>query len=488
MEKRRLLERSKTPKEALYSSIVSYRGIEDELEIKLENSSDSDESKSRVSGKKKAIALIVLFLLNFLNYTDRYLVSAVLIDVQNYFSITKSFAGLLHSGFLLSFTLGAPVVGYLGDRYPRAPLLIFSGCFWLAAIISGSFVNSDQFTLFLTSRCAFGLASAFYECLSLPIISDLFEDSPVIVRTRALFLFYLGPPLGTGLAFLLATYTRTIFPDDWRFALRGTPFVLCPLIITLPFLFRTEPTRTIQSRSNSYIKDLKSLLINQTYVLMVLASSCAITALVGFNWWAPSYIEYFLESAGNTRKSISSTKQIYSVFQVIFGLIGTLLPSEFSNLARRLRPKILEANIFLLSGFIFASSLTLYIYFATADLNPYLDLVLYSFYALFANGWRILLANVLLEIVVEEQRATANSILLLAIHLLGDSMAPLWIGAISDKCLIDSISPTVSLSIEDFVFCAQVSLYPLVFLLLAGASFALFASLTIRRDLVARSI
>ena len=488
MERRGLLERSQTPREALYSAIVSYRTVEDELEIELNDTPKSNELKNRVSGRKKAIALIVLFLLNFLNYTDRYLVSAVLIDVQTYFEITKSFAGLLHSGFLLSFTLGAPIVGYFGDRYPRAPLLVFSGCFWLVSIIAGSFVTPDQFTLFLASRCAFGLASAFYECLSLPIISDLFEDSPVIVRTRALFLFYLGPPLGTGLAFLLATYTRTLFPDDWRFALRGTPFILCPLIIILPFLFRTESTRPTRRRPNSYMKDLKSLILNRTYVLMVLASSCAITALVGFNWWAPSYIEYFLESAGNTRKSISSTKQIYSVFQVIFGLIGTLLPSELSNLARRLKPKLFEANCFLLSGGIFASSLTLYLYFATADSSPYLDIVLYSFYALFANSWRILLANILLEIVVEEQRATANSILLLALHLLGDSMAPLWIGSISDKCLSDSINPVVSLSIEDYVFCVQVSLYPLVFLLIVGASFALFASLTIRRDLVARSV
>ena len=47
--------------------------------------------------KSKQIYLIpfILALMNLINVTDRYVVSSVLIDVQNFFQVSKSTAGLI---------------------------------------------------------------------------------------------------------------------------------------------------------------------------------------------------------------------------------------------------------------------------------------------------------------------------------------------------------------------------------------------------------
>jgi MFS family permease len=462
----------------------------DDEPTKLRKTKLRIDSTKRKKNKKHLVSLTLLFLLNLLNYTDRYLISSVLIDIEDYYDITKSESGLLHSLFLISFTLAAPFVGYAGDRYKRKSLLLISCSLWLASTVSGSFVSSSLFGLFLATRCLFGAASAFYECISMPIISDLFRVEPdnpksVSTRTRALFLFYLGPPIGTGLSFLIGNTIRDLFPSDWRYAMQLTPILLFALLVGVVFLFE-EPERTkavysalSESRPHSFVHNLKELASNQTYILLVASASCGIASIVGFNWWAPTYISYLLKSQLKSDEQEFEIKQIYSVFQSVVGAVGTLLPSELSNLIRRLRPGLKEVDCFLLSFSLIASSVSLYVYLIASSLNSYLDIVFYSLYQLFINFWRILLANIVLEIVDPKLRATANSILLVLLHVIGDASAPFWIGLINESCINKF---TFKNSISNMTFCTKTSLYPLVIILAIGASASLFSTLTFYKN------
>ena len=463
----------------------------DDEPTKLRKTKLRIDSIKRNKNRKHLVSLTLLFLLNLLNYTDRYLISSVLIDIEDYYDITKSESGLLHSLFLISFTLAAPFVGYAGDRYKRKNLLLISCSLWLASTVSGSFVSSSLFGLFLATRCLFGAASAFYECISMPIISDLFKVDPensksVSTRTRALFLFYLGPPIGTGLSFLIGNTIRDLFPSDWRYAMQFTPMLLFVLLVGVIFLFE-EPERTKavyyselnEIKPHTFVHNLKELFSNQTYILLVVSTACGIASIVGFNWWAPTYISYLLKSQLKSDEQEFEIKQIYSVFQSVVGAVGTLLPSELSNLARRLRPGLKEVDCFLLSFSLISSSVSLYVYLIASSLNSYLDIVFYSLYQLFINFWRILLANIILEIVDPKLRATANSILLVLLHVIGDASAPFWIGLINESCINKF---TFKNSISNMTFCTKTSLYPLVIILAVGASTSLFSTLTFYKN------
>lgn len=452
-----------------------------------------DESKQlrdreRLTRRRRTlVSLTLLSLVNLLNYTDRYILGSVLVDVEEYFGVSKSTSGLLHTLFLLSFTLAAPLVGYLGDRsnLKRKHMIVGSSLVWFASVLGASFVESNAFALFLILRCVFGAASAFYECVALPIVSDLFPRDETS-RRRAFFLFYLGPPVGVGLAFLIANTTRDLIPDDWRWTMRITPGVLA-LLATLTLAFFDEPLRTrsvasspvsaVSLRPRTTASILVQLASNRTYVLVVLACSFSVCALVGFNWWSPSLIAYMLAAQLFSPDALFQTKQTFSIVQTITGTLGTLFPAE--ALARLPSSRYPHAAIYLLAAELAASSLALFLFLLFAgSIHIVLDIFFYSLFTFFLNSWRLLTAGVLIDIVEPDVRSTANSILLFALHLIGDSLAPYWLGAVNDTCFaamrVDSVNSQF--------YCTQLSLYPLVIIAFLGAAVSLFATLTFQKD------
>ena len=69
--------------------------------------------------------------------------SGVLNDVQEYFSINNSQAGLLQTSFIVSYMLLSPIFGYLGDRHNRKYSMVFGISLWSVVTLLGSFVPPD---------------------------------------------------------------------------------------------------------------------------------------------------------------------------------------------------------------------------------------------------------------------------------------------------------------------------------------------------------
>ena len=62
----------------------------------------------------KWATLILLFIVNLLNYMDRFTIVGVLSAVQQEFDIGQTKAALLQTVFLVSYMALSPIVGYLG--------------------------------------------------------------------------------------------------------------------------------------------------------------------------------------------------------------------------------------------------------------------------------------------------------------------------------------------------------------------------------------
>jgi MFS family permease len=77
------------------------------------------------------LSIGILFMVNLLNYMDRFTIAGnccmslsglicaipgVLTDIQDYFTINDTLAGLLQTVFIIAFMICAPLCGYLGDR------------------------------------------------------------------------------------------------------------------------------------------------------------------------------------------------------------------------------------------------------------------------------------------------------------------------------------------------------------------------------------
>ena len=74
-------------------------------------------------------ALIVLTLLNLVNYVDRSVLNAVQPLVQTEFGLSKTQLGYLTSAFLVFYMIAAPFVGPLADRYSRKLIIALGASF-----------------------------------------------------------------------------------------------------------------------------------------------------------------------------------------------------------------------------------------------------------------------------------------------------------------------------------------------------------------------
>jgi MFS family permease len=72
-----------------------------------------------------------------------YCSSGVLNDVQVFYKIDYSQAGLLQTSFIISYMLLSPLFGYLGDRYNRKYIMAGGIFFWSAVTLAGSFISED---------------------------------------------------------------------------------------------------------------------------------------------------------------------------------------------------------------------------------------------------------------------------------------------------------------------------------------------------------
>lgn len=417
----------------------------------------------------------ILCSMNVINVTDRYIVSSVLIDVQNYFQVSKSTAGLLQTAFLLCYMSFSPLNGYLGDRINRKYLLIFSIIIWITSTTTGSLVSPNQFILFVLSRCLFGVATASFEVIAIPIIGDRFANNHTI-RNRVVTLFCLGPPLGTGLSYLISIIAKDIKPDDWRYSMRITPILLF-LILILIFLTYIEPSRgneQIVKKSNRFLDDLKQLAKNKTYILLNLSWTLGLGSLGGFTWWSPTLIDYSLRYQNMT--SVDEFKKAYSILQALAGVVGMLLPFKLSGYFKKKSWHTFDC-FFISAGF-FGSSLFLYIYLTSIWLDSYFTITVYMLMLVCFNLCWVLETNIFLDIIPPYLRSTGNSFMICLLHGVGDSVSPYWVGLIADKCLSIKNSNTIT----SLLYCTQLSNYPLVFLYFFSGTFALFTSLTFLND------
>lgn len=235
------------------------------------------KSEDSIASKQGIIVPLILFILFTTNVIDRYVISSVLVDLQDFFDVSKSTAGLLQTIFFLSFTAASPFCGYLGDRFNRKYILLASVSLWIAATVWGSLCESDQFLPFCLSRALFGVASAGFETLAIPILGDL-EYLNEQRRSLALTIYFMGPPIGVGLSYVLSLVSKkTVSEDDWRYVMRFTP-VLLFLVLIIILIGYKEPKRTSNTQ-RTFKNDLISLLKNKTYLLLVFTWVCGIASL-----------------------------------------------------------------------------------------------------------------------------------------------------------------------------------------------------------------
>jgi MFS family permease len=197
-------------------------------------------------------ALVILSLVNFLNYIDRQVLPAVATSLlaDPDLKLTDADIGFMEMSLLLSFTVLAPIFGRLGDRHPRAKLMAVAAVLWSIAtgltgvvdrlpfipngfslhvpVIDATLALSGVALAFCAVRACVGVGESAYSTITPSLIADYF---PPHRRATALGVFQAAIPMGFALGFVIGGVLAHFF--GWRaaFMIVGVPGLLTAVLV-----------------------------------------------------------------------------------------------------------------------------------------------------------------------------------------------------------------------------------------------------------------
>ncbi|XP_069459273.1 protein spinster homolog 3 isoform X2 [Ovis canadensis] len=314
------------------------------------------------------VAAAVLCYINLLNYMNWFIIAGVLLDVQKFFHISDSNAGLLQTVFISFLLLSAPVFGYLGDRHSRKATLSFGILLWSGAGLSSSFISPRW-----SGLCAgVGCDRADWELALGPP----------------------NPPRGAAEKQGVATTgdPRSSWCEDVRYLWRNWSFVWSTLGVT----------------AMAFV----------TGALGFWAPKFLFEARVVHGLLLPCFRE-----PCNSPDSL-----IFGALTVVTGIIGVILGAETSRRYKKINP---QAEPLICAASLLAAAPCLYLALILAPttlLASYVFLALGEL--LLSCNWAVV-ADILLSVVVPRCRATAEALQITVGHILGDAGSPYLTGLIS---------------------------------------------------------
>ncbi len=358
--------------------------------------------------------LAVLTGLNVLNYIDRSVLWAVQPLIKEEFAVSNAQIGLLTSTFLWSYMCAAPLIGYLGDRFPRKfivgiGIFIWSGFTFLTAV-------THSFETLMWRHIIVGIGEASYAAIAPTLVADLF---PVERRGRMLSIFSAGLPFGVAAGYILGGSLGQHF--GWRtpFMVAGIPgFVLAVIVMLLP-----EPVRgQAETADSSPVRStVFGLFRNGAFLCATLGLAMYTFAMGGLQAWMPTFL------ASVRGMSLAAANITFGAITCVNGIVATLIGGRIGD---RLLPRYSGAY-YTFSGIVMFVSIPLMVMAIYLTGRPMLPAISVAEFFLLLNTGPVNAA--LVNSVSANVRATALAVNILVIHLLGDAFSPWLMGAIADR-------------------------------------------------------
>jgi MFS transporter, Spinster family, sphingosine-1-phosphate transporter len=408
--------------------------------------------------RSASFGLAVLSFINLFSYLDRYIVSALIESLKHSnLGLSDADLGSLMSGFLVVYTLTAPIFGALGDRRSRPRLIALGVACWSFATALSGFAGS--YLTLLAARASVGVGEAAYVTIAPSLLSDYF---PVRQRGRVMAIFFCAIPVGSALGYVVGGLVDKHY--GWRaaFFVAGVPGLL---LAALCLLLR-DPPRGVQdaeaaqaaaaqagaahadtanaapadavggatavkpAAANPAPENLRKdtwaaygrLMHNKPYVLTILGYAAYTFAVGGLAYWMPA----FLERARGMPRSEATVS--FGTIVVITGFVGTFAGGWLGDYCAKYSR---QAYLWLSAIATLVAAPFVWMALTTNSHTLYLICMVWAQLCLFLSTGPINAAIV--NLVLATERATAIALGVFAIHLLGDALSPFLIGELSDS-------------------------------------------------------
>ncbi len=381
-------------------------------------------SATKPAGKSVSIAgattaLILLTALNFVNYIDRYILPGVQEQIKGEFRLTDEHIGTLTFWFMIAYMATSPVTGWLGDRFPRKPMIVVAALFWSGInFFTASVTSYDSLNL---RHAALGIGEASFGIFAPALLSDFY---PPEQRNRVLTIFNVAIPVGAALGYLVGGVIGERYGWRHAFIVSAIPGVIIALLI---LFFMKEPERGASQHEKAKLekRTVLTLIKNKAYLASILGYAAVTFSLGGISWWMPSFLQRI---GGRTQ---SNAAFLMGAITVVTGLLGTITGGVIAQRWSKKTPKALYLVPAISAALAVPPALVCF--FGPHNLTvPSLALAIFL---IFLGTGPVNAAT--MNAVRPEVRATAMAGQLFIIHALGDAISPRIIGAVSDRSTLN---------------------------------------------------
>lgn len=362
-------------------------------------------------------ALLVIFVANFLSYLDRQLVSALEEPIVHAMGLTEPEFGLLWTLFTVGYMTFALPIGWLADRGRRSQILAACIVVWSIATCFSGFAESKW--LLYASRFFIGVGEAGCLVIGQALVADFFGSE---TRGRALSVFHLAVPLGGTAAFILAGALEDVV--NWRmlFYLAGLPGLLVAALV----LSLSEPPKLGGGDGHGHgggaWSQYLELFKTPTLLLVILAQAFAVMLLVPVLHFGAKYL------ADQLQIDSGVAKVTMGVLALVAGGSATLTSGFIGDRLSRTIP----GGYALVAAVGFGVGLPCFLIgFRTTELWVAFPALSIGCFALFLCQPAV--NAQIASVAAPAQRATAWSLAVFVLHLLGDTTAPVAFGWVSKE-------------------------------------------------------
>ncbi len=363
--------------------------------------------------------LLILTLINFVNYIDRILINPLVDLIKDDFGVSDLRLGLLAFVFIVVQSCASIPFGWLADRMSRTRLISYGVLFWsVITFVTGSVRSFGQL---LIARSLLGVGEAVYAPAAVSMISGAY---PQEFRARVQSFFNMGMLAGATLALAAGGLIGDWL--GWRpaFFLVGVPGLLLGLMI---FRLKERPSVPEAAGLGTGSKPREmvpiKLLFRVPAYVALLASGTLITFAAGaFGFWGATFVtryqDFSLKEAGVT----------LGAMLLVSVVTGVLTGGWVADGLERRWPQGRALTIAL--AFLVSVPVILWALYA-----PTKEQFLFAFFVatFFMSWYHGPVTAIIHDLIPARAHATAFGVYMFVVHFLGDAPSSLLVGAIADR-------------------------------------------------------
>ncbi|MGA2642970.1 MAG: MFS transporter [Spirochaetia bacterium] len=394
------------------------------LKILQQNNQASGELPASLPRADRRVTwlFVMLFLLYMFDYVDRQVVTSLFPFLKADLGLTDTQAGLLVSAVYWSIVALTFPASILIDRWSRRRSIGIMVVLWSVATALAAFVKT--FPQLFLARLGVGIGEAGYSPGGTAMISAMY---PREKRSRMMGLWNASIPLGSALGVAIGGIVATHWGWKHAFGLVSLPgFALAILFFffardyrTVKLEERSEKDTTV--RAMRPIDVARSFLRTPSLLLTYIAFSGNTLLSTAYLTWLPSYFNRY-SNLPMSQAGLKSASVL--IFAVVGAPLGGLLVDAW--LKRRANARPLFAGL----ASLLSAGLWLAAFGLLRGTGQYVGLMVCATIAAFYISGAAALTQ---DVVHPGLWAISWSICVIVQNLVGSSLGPILVGALSDR-------------------------------------------------------